>query len=235
MRKFGFALASLLALSAAEANATAVTAVANPGQPSVVGARIRWGGTGFEASILDFTSGTLVQSPVLNLQGAPFWASRLNQAFDFRITFDNIGGTIALMLDLDQDGDFDGGQFQESISLTLPILIDESFGFVQLSGNESGSTARSRVDLVNLEGEELGSLVPDGQLINSFYSLTPPDGNILLTGEITFETLGTAQERPSYSFTFSRPLATEVPAPASLSLVAGGLLLAGAFARRRRA
>ena len=58
--------------------------------PSELGARARWGGTGFEAVMLD--AGTQVVGTTLNPVGSPVW--QLGQPHAFRLFWEWFSGTL---------------------------------------------------------------------------------------------------------------------------------------------
>jgi hypothetical protein len=213
-------LMGLAVIAASGTAQAAITSIANPGGTTTeIGTRIRWGANGFEASIFDNIP--FGQTPTLNPSGTPVWA--LNQAYKFKVDFDTVTGTLSLAVDFNLNDSFAAN---ESISRSVfggtnPDYIGEGFRYLSISGNEGGSTARSKVQNLKINGSALPSLEPGGAFIEQFYK--DSSGNLIptvtITGELTFLTSGTSQERPSWNFNFKN--AAVVPEPSTY--VAGAL------------
>jgi hypothetical protein len=216
------------------ATASIVT-VTDPAKATEIGARVRWGGTGFEASLFD--SNPFGQTPTLNPSGAPVWV--LNTPYAFRVTFDSLTGALGLAVDFNGANGFEAS---ESISRTVfsaPGATDYTglgFRYLSISGNEGGSTARSSLTNLVINGSSQSAITPGGSFVENFYATATaaPVTSWTIAGKITFTEAGTAQERPSWNFNF-KDSATPIPVPAALPLmltVVGGFGLA---AWRRRA
>ena len=84
--------------------ATSATVILSSGPvsplPSELGARARWGGTGFEAVMLD--AGTQVVGTTLNPVGSPVW--QLGQPHAFRLFWEWFSGTLTWQIDFDRNG-----------------------------------------------------------------------------------------------------------------------------------
>lgn len=196
-------------------------AIANPGGTTTeIGARIRWGATGYEASVYD--SNPLNQSPTLNPVGTPFWA--LNQPYKFEVVFTGSTGVLGLSVDFDGNSNFGAGEVITRSAFAAPGFASyQGYGFkyLSISGNESGSTGRSTVSSLEINGTSLDSLSPGGTLLEQFYkdSTGNPMADITITGTITFLTAGTNQERPGWDFRFRNAEIPTVPDGGTTSML----------------
>jgi hypothetical protein len=203
----------------------AVTAIANPGGTSEIGARIRWGRTGFEASLFDVSP--FVQNPIIDAIGAPAWA--INTPYNFSINFGVTTGALSLSV---------LGQTISKNAFAAPGQTDYTgytFEYLAISGNESGSAARSLLDNLVINGTNFANITPGGSFAEKFYKFSPLELNAInITGRITFLTSGTADERPSWNFNLQNAqLAAPVPEPSTWAMMLIGF--AGlAFVSRRR-
>ena len=218
---------------AAAATISAVVTPA-PAPSSDIGARIRWGGTGFEASVYD--SNPLNQSPTLNPSGAPVWQTGL--AYAFEVIFDGLTGTLGLKVDFNRDNSFSAGESISRNTFAAPgqtSYQNFAFRYLSISGNESGSTARSTLTNLVINGVGQSNITPNGAFTETFFARGDlnPVSSWNITGEITFLNTGTSQERPAWDFRFRDPSPIPVPAALPLMLLALGSL--GLVARRRRA
>jgi hypothetical protein len=225
-------LAAIVACATASLPAlAAVGSTTDPGGTTTeIGARIRWGASGFEASVFD--ASPFDQNPTLNPSGAPVWT--LNTPYKFQVTFNQLSGELALGVDFNGDSSFAAA---ESISRTLftapTSYAGQGFKYLSISGNESSSTARSNVSNLVINGVSQSAITPNGNFLETFYA----DGTnvlapITITGALTFTTSGTAQERPSWNFNFKN--VSPVPEPETYAMLMAGLGLLGFAARRRK-
>lgn len=231
--------AAALAVMAGPVSAS-IVATPDPVVPDEIGARMRWGATGFEASLLD--NSPLNQNPTLNPSGAPAW--QLGSAYKFQVNFDGTSGALGMSVDFNLNGSFESG---ESISRTafsspgLTSYLNQGFEYISISGNEGGSTGRSKISNLSINGDAQGDIEPGGTFSKIYYK--DSSGNVItpinIMGNLTFLTAGTAQERPSWNILFAGPDASSgtvaVPEPSTLiSTGIVGVLGIGLAWRRRK-
>ncbi len=231
---------SCLLLPQATTAAPIIAVTAPSSITSEIGARIRWGGSGFEASIFDPGAGSnasLRHLAELDARGAPAW--RIGQANGFRIAFSGITGELSLAVDFDRSGGFTSGEIVSRSVFVVPGLVSYAgMGFEALwvSARQS-RTAQSSITDLTINGRAQPSLLPAaGQAAGGFYSTEDmrPIVQFDITGNITFATRGTSQESPAWDFKFLNAREpVNVPLPAALAVLGIGLL-ALAWVRRPR-
>lgn len=241
----GFAAALALPPHAAAAPIGVITAPV--GANDEIGARIRWGGRGFEASLFDpdfGTQGRIDQSVNLDRPGAPAW--QVGRAHAFELRFDSLTGALGLAIDFNRNGSFQPPEMISRSSFAAPDLVSYAgmgFDTLWISARQSGQ-ARSQITDLTINGTPQASLAPAaGQPISRHYGAAHgnPVADWLITGNITFLTQGAAQESPAWDFKFldaGAPGGAEgaaVPLPAALGLFALGVAgLAAARALRQQ-
>lgn len=222
------------AASAMTASAGIISTPSPDSTVSEIGTRIRWGGSGFEASIFD--SDPFAQTPTLNPAGSPVWSPVSGAAHQFRITFDSTTGNLGLDIDFNRSGTFETSEsISRSVFVGTTSYLGLGFKYLSISGNESGSTSRSSVENLVINGTSLPSMTPGGLFLENFYK--DSSGNLLttvtITGAIDFTVQGTSQERPSWNFTFRNAEAASVP-DAGNTLALLGIALTGLAVWRRK-
>jgi hypothetical protein len=235
------AVAALLAAPVPVALAAPIGPVAAPTTiTSEIGARIRWGGSGFEASIFDPQAGPqgqLRHLAQLDPRGAPVW--QLGQAYGFRVRFDGASGELSLAVDFDRNRDFTAGEtIARSLFLAPGLTSYKDMGFEALwISVRQSRTAQSRITDLMINGTPQDSLLPAaGQGIGAYYGQhgLRPMTVLDVTGNLTFATRGTAQESPAWDFKLLNAREpVNVPLPAAMAVL-GVALLVLAWVRRPR-
>jgi hypothetical protein len=153
----GVTAVTLSMLSAVPTTASAaVVSIANPGGSGVIGARIRWGGTGWEAGIRSSTYCPAPTSnlcgPQLNPTGTPVWGVGTDYAFKVEYTTDG-----NLFLGVDFNG-ANGIEASESLTYNFGALNGLGIDFLQVFGNDGTGTAESQVSDLVINGTSIGTL-----------------------------------------------------------------------------
>jgi hypothetical protein len=200
-----------------------------------IGARLRWGGSSFEAAIRRGAPANTVNAN-LNPPGTPAWDVGLDH--DFQITWNAVTGTMGLSVDFDQNG-FGAG---ESISHTFADRIGYGYYGLSIFGNQNASTATSLVSSLSINGFSQSNISPPspGSISVDFKDSTDALlSNITIAGKLKFLTSGTGIERPAWDFTLRStalvPPVAAVPEPASFVVLAVGFAGIGVIRRRRSA
>jgi hypothetical protein len=205
--------------------------------PSELGARARWGGTGFEAVMLD--AGTQVVGTTLNPVGTPVW--QLGQSHAFRLAWSWTTGILTWQIDFNRDNSFDVG---ETASITRLARIGTTFGYVLLTADSRTSGANSNaIDINNfrINGTNLGSFTANSSSpnIGQWFEpdpLGPRFRSIEILGDMVYRNTGGngafQGERPRMQLQFFG--AEPVPEPTSWVMLVAGFGAVGATLRRRR-
>lgn len=209
--------------------AAAVTVVPGPVGTSEIGAKMRWGGSGYEAAIRDNGTDFAQLFPA----GTPVWA--INSPHNFEVFFNSSTGTLSLSVDFNQDNSFGVGETTSRSSFTagadgLTDYTGKAFNYVSISGN-----GQSEVTSLLINGDSQPDIEPGGTFTERFYGGTnTASGNITMTGQLTFlSATGNSNESPAWNLRLRDPV-TPVPEAGSLAMAIAGLGIVGATVRRRR-
>jgi PEP-CTERM motif len=238
MRPVACLAASILAVAPCAVSATAVlsSGPASP-LPSELGARARYGGSGFEAVMLD--AGNQVVGTTLNPAGSPAW--QLGQPHSFRLFWEWFSGTLTWQIDFDRNGSFGAG---ETASFTRTARAGTTFDYILLTADSRTAGANSNsIELNNfrINGTNLGSFTANSSSPNIgqwFEPATPGPRfrSIEILGEMVYRNTGGngafQNERPRMQLQFFGP--EPVPEPASWALLVVGFGAIGITLRRRR-
>lgn len=159
-RTFSLGLTALMLSAPAYAGPVVATTAPTPESPAEIGARIRWGGSGFEASLFD--SNPFGQTPTLNPGGSPVW--QLNTAYAFQVDFDSTTGVLGLKVDFNNQNGFEAAETitRSTFGGATTSYLGKGFNYLSISGNESGSGARSTVSNVAINGTAMNSITRPG-------------------------------------------------------------------------
>ncbi len=203
-------------------------------------ARVRNGGTGFEAVLFtpgDPAPGTAATQ--LNPAGAPVWNAGGNKYGDihtFLLTYEAATGTATWRIDFNRDGDYLDAE--ESATSTSPSLTNKGFRYVNIWGQ--GKSVSQRAELLNftINGQNLGSFVSkDNKPFSKLY--TDSSGlfaDLNITAQFFFAG-GTNQELPRIWVQLGAPeeLKTAmVPLPGGALLFSVGLAVLLLSGRRHK-
>lgn len=234
-------LAGMIVLAAAvPASAAKVVSTSAPVVriPSDMGARARWGTTGWE-SILVNEGGALLTQTAIDRPGTPVW--QLGQPYNFSLQWQSKTGTLGWSIDFNRNGVF---ETVEQSSFTKAGRANFGYQFIRLTGASRVQGANSNtIDIANLavNGTNLTSLsAANGGAFDQWYM--PQKGlfrDIGVTGTMTFRNTGGngafAQERPVFNIFLvgQQALPAAVPEPQTWALLVLGFGMVGVGARRR--
>jgi hypothetical protein len=211
-----------------------------------IGARIRWGGTGFEAGIRrgSPTNGNYTN---LNPAGTPAWVVGTPYKFETNWAWDT--GIFSLSVDFDGSSTFGPGETVTQAFTGGPGTgaSRQNFGFygLRIFGDQTSSTATSQLTNLVVAGTPQADIVlaANTSLTTEYANSNQVlgDGNtvldantwngLTLTGNITFTTPGTGTERPSWTISLLNP--QPVPEPTQMVSVAGIGAAFGAWRLRK--
>lgn len=232
-----------VSLVTAEAGPVVIgTPVGSADSSGNIGARIRWGGTGFEAGIRrgSPTNGNYTN---LNPAGAPAWVVGTPYKFETNWAWDT--GIFSLSVDFDGSSTFGPGETVTQAFTggagTGASRLNYGFYGLRIFGDQTASTATSQLTGLSITGSPVPDIVlgANSSLTTEYRDFTNDvlDANtwtgLTLTGSITFTTPGTGTERPAWTISLLNP--TPVPEPGTWVLMAAGVGGLAVVVRRRRA
>jgi hypothetical protein len=205
-----------------------------------IGARIRWGGSGFEAGIRRGapTNGNYTN---LNPAGSPAWV--VGTPYKFETTWAWDTGIFGLSVDFDGSGTFGPGETVTQAFTggagTGASRLNYGFYGVRIFGDQSASTATSQITNLSITGTPLPDIVlaANSSLTTEYRDFTDDvlDANtwtgLTVTGDITFTSPGTGTERPAWTISMLNP--QPVPEPSQMVVVAGVGAALGAWRLRK--
>ncbi len=220
--------------------------VGSPDSAGNIGARIRWGGTGFEAGIRrgSPTNGNYTN---LNPFGTPAWVVGTPYKFETNWAWDT--GIFSLSVDFDGSSTFGPGETvtQAFTGGAGTGASRQNFGFygLRIFGDQTSSTATSQLTNLVVAGTPQADIVlpANSSLTTEYVNLNQVlgDGNTVLdantwtgltvTGNITVTTPGTGTERPSWTISLLNP--QPVPEPSTMLMLAGAGVGFGAWRLRK--
>lgn len=218
------------------------TPIGSPDASGNIGAAIRWGASGWEASIRrGFPTNQFYGN--LNPAGTPAWV--VNQPYKFETNWAWNTGIFSLSVDFNNDSTFGPGETVTQVFDGSPGTgadrINYGFYGFRIFGNQSGSAATSQLTNLVVAGTPQPDIVlaANSSLTTEYRDFTNDvlDANtwtgLTVSGDITFTSLGTAQERPRWDFSLLNP--TPVPEPSQMvSLAAVGATLVAWRLRKLR-
>jgi len=214
-----------------------------------IGARIRWGGTGWEAAIRRGGVTNQVYSQ-LNPTGNPFWVVGTPYKFETSWAWDT--GIFGLGVDFNGDNTFGPGEYVtqtfDGSGVTGPSRVGYGYYGFRIFGNQATSVATSQITGLSITGTPLPDIVlPANSSLTTEYAnfnQVLGDGNttldantwagLIVTGSITFTSAGTGSERPAWDFSLLNPTPVPEPSTAAMGMAGIACVVWGAYRRRRR-
>ena len=202
-------------------------------------AKIRWGGTGYEAAIRDNSTDTTT----LNGFGNPVWSgvlgANLNQNFPFKIGYAQATGTLTVAVDFDRNSVFAPTETISQSTFTaggtgLGLTSYATYGFERIGiySNDTG-TLNGEINNLVINGSSVTAPAWAGDT-RRFYRNTDNSlfTDFTIEGNIKFyNATGVSAENPTIHFEFR---GAEVPEPSTYAMMAGFGLAGFAAVRRWR-
>lgn len=186
-------------------------------------ARLRWGGSGYEAAIRLDGIDRVMMFPT----GTPRWSD--GEGRNFLITYQAATGAFNLSVDWDRNNSFSGIGESISWSITTP---DRRFSGIRFFNNSQNISITPLTVQTNLGNSTLASVPFNGTSYYTWTNLSSIMSDLTLAGQIRFDPTGVYSNESRWEVGLVG--ASAVPEPGSMSLLAAGMAGLVGFRRLRK-